>query len=129
MVRFTPSRSGRSFSVNTEMIDITSMSDSYKVDPAWVWTDPAGHMHRGTEIELTTAWSVVHSHWCADCREEHYDYERFCIVCTAHVDPPMVLDVPAGMRQSVAGMTTYMIDDEPVDEATFRAELAREQQP
>jgi hypothetical protein len=128
MARFLEFSSGRSFSTNTEMIDVTSMSDSYKVDPTWVWADLAGHVHRGTEIDLTTAWSVVGSHWCEDCREDHHDYERFCRVCATEVDPPLVVDVPAGMPRSIAGMTTYLIDGDPVDEATFRAELAKEQQ-
>lgn len=119
-------RTGRNFSVNTEMIDITSMTDSYKMDPTWSWTDPAGHEHQTSSVDETTQLWVVSSYWCQDCGEEHYEYDRFCTLCVAKVEVPMVLDVQAGTPQRIPGMTSYTIDDQPVDEETYRRELEKE---
>jgi hypothetical protein len=72
------------------MIDVTSVLPY--ADPAWRFTDAAGHEHYRAENDYPTLRFVLDSSkrwWCADCHEEHIEehghYE--CAQCGETVVP------------------------------------------
>lgn len=73
-----------------EWIDVSTSVQPTKIDPAWSWTDPAGHRHdpalRGAR------WVVLYTYWCHDCRDEHDEMQLQCRLCGAEVKPRRVPD-------------------------------------
>ena len=80
--------------ITREVIDITPTNEP---DPAWRYTDPAGHEHRyetGVELvntadlHVATVESVsLGTYWCEGCCDEHEDFEICCKQCSAVVTP------------------------------------------
>lgn len=60
-------------------------------DPAWRYTDKAGHEHyryeHGPEPYPTLAWVVDQTYYCPDCRDDHEEGHYECPVCCEHVAP------------------------------------------
>ncbi len=71
---------------NTEYVDVGTCS---KPDPEWSFTDAAGHFHAYDKdghvppIEPV----IIESYYCEDCRDEHDEYQRQCLLCHEHIKP------------------------------------------
>jgi len=60
-------------------------------DEQWVFTDGAGHVHRGADLDASLVWVVVRGYWCDMCRDEHEEGEWRCRLCGVRVEPGVVV--------------------------------------
>ncbi len=81
-----------------EPVEFSTGFDTYKPDPAWSYTDPAGHYH-ATSTEPGHPWPTLDV-----VRDEHIDPDdneswvvesHVCSICRVPVEPAMILDKPA----------------------------------
>jgi hypothetical protein len=69
-----------------EMISV--ISDLPEANPNWRYTDEAGHEHRWTgDGYPTLRWVTDFTYWCQDCRDDHEDGHRECLICGEHIVP------------------------------------------
>lgn len=85
-----------SLTLDVDLTDTVSESDTYRPDPDWSWTDPAGHYHAtntGTESPPwpTLRQSVMISDDIGDLTAGTWA----CSICGWEVEPGMILDQPA----------------------------------
>lgn len=128
---------GREFSQHCEMIEATSLN---RPDPAWRYTDPAGHVHQwfrdgapaisyspGSRYELPTLDLVEDPPIYVDdgdgfvdeLSQSHYE----CSQCRAEVVPGTKAD---DCKQWIAGLQYFAIDGRTVSRQEFEREAARE---
>jgi hypothetical protein len=109
---------GHTLEIQREVIDVTPMAEP---DPAWTYTDRAGHTHGYTDGApdgpyTTLEYRTVHDH--ADDGECDADgNQEFCypvLVCKRCAQPVRPGTRAPLFRQNMPGMTTYLIDGEPV---------------
>jgi hypothetical protein len=76
-------------SVEVEQIDVRTMSKATEADPAWSFTDAAGHFHAWSkDSTLPTLRSWAESSYCETCQEEHErELQWVCTICVATVKP------------------------------------------
>lgn len=115
---------GRTLTIERDSITVQSMAEP---DPAWTFTDAAGHEHRasGEGIHSMIATPVTYptletvygdESWCEDCRETHTDEWWACRRCGEKIVP----GIRAGVSRTLPGMVTYEIDGEPVSPVAAR---------
>ncbi len=109
---------GHTLEIQREVIDVTPMAEP---DPGWTFTDRAGHTHGYTDGApdgpyTTLEYRTVHDH--ADDGECDADGDQeFCypvLVCKRCAQPVRPGTRAPLFRQNMPGMTTYLIDGEPV---------------
>lgn len=116
--------SGKSFRVEQDWIDVTT--NMPERDPNWRETDSNGHEHRYEDGDYPTLrWAEDEPYWCEQHQEEHEQGHWECRVCGEEVSPGMRM--PSPVPKKIPGMRSYFIDDELVDEATFKAAVAEAQ--
>lgn len=77
-------------SVEVEQIDVRTISKATEADPAWSFTDAAGHFHAWSkDSTLPTLRSQLdESYYCGQCRDEHEgELQWVCMICAAVVKP------------------------------------------
>lgn len=76
-------------SVEIEQIDVRTISKATEADPAWSFTDAAGHFHAWSKDNtLPTLRSWAESSYCEQCRDEHEcELQWVCMICAAVVKP------------------------------------------
>jgi hypothetical protein len=119
------SHDGHELEVTTEAIEITSISND-EPDPDWTETDSQGHRHYRSTTETggpypTLQWKPDMVH-CSDCHEEEDHGHLVCIQCGERVQPGM-RPLPPG-RNFIPGMTSYLIDGQPVSKQAAEDFLA-----
>lgn len=98
---------------STAMIEVTAMSEP---DPAWTWTDKAGHTHTAVEGEFGTVTyptlEIVNGAYtyCPNCRDVHPDIWFECRECRDKTLP----GTRPGVDRMIPGPTIYVIDDQEV---------------
>jgi hypothetical protein len=109
---------GHTLTVERESVDVTAISEP---DPAWTYTDMAGHEHRAVSedaphVDRVTYPTLLRKYgdetWCWECQDTHRDEWLECADCGERITP----GTRAGRPRSILGMITYTIDDEPVSE-------------
>lgn len=119
MTVFKVQHEGHSLTVEQEWIDVTAMSEP---DPAWTYTDRGGHVHRAVKAGSdrvdypTLDLQSSDPHWCWECQDTHVDHWWECPLCEEKIVPGSRM----GQPRKIPGMTTFMIDDEPVSPQAAR---------
>jgi hypothetical protein len=89
-----------SIRIAQEHDSIRSSYNSYKPDPAWNYTDEAGHVHRW-DLALKKVHTLkyvvdrVIPHCCDGDYWETEEGHQECIDCGEHIEPNKIIDVPA----------------------------------
>jgi hypothetical protein len=112
---------GSTFRVETETVDVTT--NAPRPDKDWRETDSNGHEHYWQDGWPTLEWIVDGAYWCEQHQEEHEEGHYACKVCGEEVKPGM--RGPSGIVETIPGMRSYFIDDQPVDEQTFNVAVAK----
>jgi len=109
---------GHELEVITESIDVTAMVEP---DPDWKYTDSSGHVHRYDDSAPDGPYPTLEYRAWHECHGDGLDcdYEDDqdlcypvlgCKRCGEHVVP----GTRTGQSRSIPGLTTYLIDGEPV---------------
>lgn len=108
--------------IEIESIDVTSSLP--KPDTRWTFTDANGHRHRYEDGAYPTLVRVVdETYWCPDCNEDHEVTHLGCRECGERIEPGMV--GPSGFRESIPGLRSYYLNDEPISEERYREIVAQ----
>lgn len=122
MVKLTQRAGNRSFRVETEEVDVTT-GPLPERDPEWIYTDHQGHVHALVDGEYPTLrWVDDEPYWCEEHQEEHETGHYECVQCGEQIEPGTRLR-GGGIRKFVPGLKSYFVDDELVDEETYKREL------
>jgi hypothetical protein len=77
-------------SVEVEQIDVRTMTEATEADPAWSFTDAAGHFHawsKDSTLPTLRSWRDESS-YCEMCRDEHEgELQWACMICLTVVKP------------------------------------------
>jgi hypothetical protein len=110
--------------IRTEFIDVTS--NLPQPDPAWTFTDTAGHAHAyaadGADHYPTLISKYGEVEWCNECEDTHADYlGMFCRQCDEKIRPGTRTVFG---RQYIRGRQEALIDGEPatIEQAEALAE-------
>lgn len=91
-----------------ETVDVSTRGH-HELDPAWSYTDPAGHVHIAID---SLEWIVTGTYWCEECRDEHEAGEYRCRLCGAVVEPRWVWKDTAGIAQYAPGLLLVTLTTE-----------------
>lgn len=107
--------------VETEAIDITSATTTYKDDPQWTFVDKAGHFHAVTgagkfpTLEAYTK-TLPCPGGCDDPDCEGVTEARYrCRICRKRVKPGRVVDQAGGWKRTMPGRTSWGVSVETVE--------------
>lgn len=118
--------SGEMLTIETEMIEVTSMLP--RLDPHWKFVDQAGHEHHadGTkyQVEYPTLDVREREYYCYQCLDLHTESSWVCKLCSEVIEPGTT--GPSPIREFIPGMTTYRMNGIPIPEERAREILADE---
>jgi hypothetical protein len=124
MAKFLQATGGHSFRAETEEVEVTQ-GPHPAPDPEWFYEDRNGHRHQWSAEDgyPTLRWVDDEPYWCEEHQELHDSGHYECAKCGEEIAPGTRL-VGGHTREFAPGMKRFYIDDEEVDEETFKRQLA-----
>lgn len=121
MERTYKTADGHTYRQVADEVDVTQ-GPRLVYDPEWRSTDRNGHSHYWTQLGFPTLRWVPEPQWCEQHQEDHDEGHYECAECGSKIEPGTLV-VGGTHRETVSGISSYFIDDEPVDEKTFATRL------